>query len=227
VDGTEQGLPYIEIAPGVRLYDVRGRYSDTFGASRTEKIGYTIHHDAIPMVAGGIDGDLARLNAIHRYHTQSNGWGGIGYHRVISPAGRTYLIGGSGTQRAHVAGLNHLWIGYCFMGDWSNSRPPEAAMHALRTMIQWETDQRGVGMYMRPHKALNLGATVCPGGWAATDAWESIVLRPSEVLVLPQGEFLPEPTVAPSAAPPDVAAARVALDSAAAALKAARAALGG
>lgn len=215
-DGEEQGVPFTEIGQGVRLYDVRSRFSDAFGETRGEKIGYAIHHDATVMAdedknfnGTTIDEELDRLGVIHRHHTVNNGWGGIGYHRVIGLSGRVYLTGSSNTQRAHVEALNHKWIGYCFMGDWSNGRPSEPAMHALRTALQWETDQRGVPMQMAPHKRLTPG-TACPGGWADVTAWAGLTLTPST----------PVPTV-------DVEAALRALGDAETAIRAARAALGG
>ena len=182
VDGTEEGLAYTQVAPDVRLYDVRGRYSDGFGDGAVEKVGYAVHHDAVRLVLEPtIDAELERIAAIHRYHTTpapaGNGWGGIGYHRLIAPTGRVYLVGSSASQRAHVRGLNHLWIGVCFMGDFTESRPTLAAMNAFRVMLQWETDQRGVPMLVRAHKGLNPG-TVCPGDWAAPDAWATLTMQP-------------------------------------------------
>lgn len=193
--GTSQ-VPYHDIKDaagafvGVRVYDVRGLFSDGFGPTNVVvKIGYAIHHDAVLMAdedknfsGTTLDEDLDRIAVIHRYHTQTNGWAGIGYHRLISPAGRVFLVGGSASQRAHVAGLNHKWIGYCFMGDWSNGRPPQKATDALKAALQWETSLRGTagggGMLMAPHKRLNPGTTACPGGWAAKDAWEGLTLLP-------------------------------------------------
>jgi hypothetical protein len=51
-------------------------------------------------------------------------------------------------------------------------------MHAFRTALQWETDQRGVPMSIAPHKRLNTG-TVCPGAWAEVDAWSGLTLQPA------------------------------------------------
>ena len=178
-------LPYSDIAGGTRIYDVRHLFSDSFGPTNgVEKIGYAIHHDAAVMAdedknfnGTTMDEELDRIKVIHRTHVVDNGWGGIGYHRIIAPSGRVYLTGSSASQRAHAAALNHLWIGYCFMGDWSNGRPPEPAMASLRATLQWETNQRGVPMQMAPHKRLTPG-TSCPGGWAKVDAWQTLTLTP-------------------------------------------------
>jgi N-acetylmuramoyl-L-alanine amidase-like protein len=175
--GTEEGLAFVEVS-GVRIYDARqlvplAQYQDGI----IEKMGYAVHHDAVAFTGFSIAEEVGRIQVIDNYHRNHNGWPGIGYHRIIAPSGRVYLVGSSSTQRAHVLNLNHLWIGYCFLGDWTAGRPPEPAMLALRTALQWETNQRGMSMQMRPHKALTAG-TQCPGGWAAPDAWAGVVLNP-------------------------------------------------
>lgn len=179
VDGADEGIAFTELGAGVRLYDVRGRWSDSFDAgSGTEKTGYAVHHSVSPVGDGSLQGDLAQIGAIHDYHTQHHGWPGIGYHRVIGAGRRIYLIANSATVRAHVANLNHLWIGWCLLGDWSNERPDEDRMEALRRGTQWETDQRQRPMQLAPHKRVNAGSTACPGGWASQDAWAGVILQP-------------------------------------------------
>ena len=184
--GEQAGLPYLDVQ-NVRIFDARSlvplaQYADgTF-----EKIGYTVHHDVVPFDKLTFKDELERIQAIDTYHRNHNGWPGIGYHRVIAPSGRVYLVGGSATQRAHIAELNHLWIGYCLLGDWTNARPPEAQMNALIVATQWETNMRGVDMLVAPHKRLT--NTECPGSWAAKDAWATTVLKPTNQipLMLPQ-----------------------------------------
>jgi hypothetical protein len=195
--GSEAGMDYLEVS-GVRVYDARSlvplaQYTD----GGVEKTGYTVHHDAVPFGELTIGDEVARIQAIDQYHRNHNGWPGIGYHRVIAPSGRTYLVGSSSTQRAHVAGLNHLWIGYCLLGDWTDLRPPEEQMHALRVVTQWETDMRGVPMEIAPHKRVNLGSTACPGGWAAVDAWAGLMLQPGAPVVPPLPPAQPHPPIDP------------------------------
>jgi hypothetical protein len=177
--GSEHSYPYVDIGDGVRLFDVRGRWSDGFGeGSGTEKIGFAVHHAVGGLGSGTLESDLAIMDAIHNSHTVERGWEGIGYHRIIGAGKRAYLIGPSASVRAHVANLNHLWIGVCFLGTWTDSRPDEDRMTAFKRLVQWETDQRGMPMQLAPHKRLNLGSTACPGGWARQDAWLGTSLQP-------------------------------------------------
>lgn len=181
--GVEFGYPFVDIGDGVRVFDVRGRYSDHFdGGSGTEKIGFAVHHAVGGLGSGSLEGDLAVVDGIHAFHvtpeSQGRGWPGIGYHRIIGAGKRVYMVGSSASVRAHVANLNHLWIGVCFLGTWTNSRPDEDRMTAFKRLVQWETDQRGMPMQLAPHKRLNPGTTACPGGWAAIDAWQGTTLQP-------------------------------------------------
>lgn len=181
--GSERGYPFVDIGDGVRVFDVRGRWSDGYGeGSGTEKIGFAVHHAVGGLGAGTVEGDLSIIDEIHAYHVspepRGRGWPGIGYHRIIGAGKRVYLIGNSSGVRAHVANLNHLWIGVCFLGTWTDTRPDEDRMTAFKRFVQWETDQRGMPMQLAPHKRLNLGSTACPGSWAAQDAWLGTNLQP-------------------------------------------------
>jgi hypothetical protein len=185
--GVEEGVTFYDIGEGVRFFDVRGRWSDNFGDGSGEKIGYAVHHAGPPQALGDgtLAGDLAVMDAIHRFHTTpppaGRGWSGIAYHRMIGAGRRVYLTGSSGSQRAHVSGLNHRWIGVCFLGDWSNGRPDDDRMATFRQVLQWETNQRQVSMLIAPHKRLEVAGTACPGSWASIDSWNGVVLQPQPV----------------------------------------------
>ncbi|MGE3857273.1 MAG: peptidoglycan recognition family protein [Dehalococcoidia bacterium] len=231
--GRDVELPYQDIAGGCRVYDVRHLFPDLEAwVATVAKRGYTVHHDAVVMrdedrnySGTTLDEDLDRLGVIYRYHVNANGerpgeagWNGIGYHRVVSPAGRIFITGASSTHRAHAKGwdwdtsttYNHSWIGWCLMGDHSAARPPETQMRALRAGLQWETNQRGVEMALRPHKFLTPD-TDCPGSWAAVDAWHDVTLRPQAVEPPTAPPAAAEPAPAPPTGMSAVAVAKAAL----------------
>ncbi len=178
-DGDEAGTPFLTIGTGVHLFDLRGRWADSFGDSGpTEKIGYAVHHAVTGKGDGSLAGDLAILDAIAAYHITTRGWPGIGYHRAIGSGGRVYLLGSSASQRAHVSNLNHKWIGVCFLGTWTNSRPGDDRIDAFKRLIDWETARRGVTMLLAPHKRLEAVGTECPGSWTTVDSWADLVITP-------------------------------------------------
>ena len=193
----EAGLNFAELPEGVRVYDLRGRYSDGFGVNPTAKIGYAVHHAGPPHAVGDgtLTGDLRVIDGIHAFHTgPERQWAGIGYHRIIGSGRRIFLVGDSDTQRAHVALLNHQWIGWCILGNWETSRPDEDRIRALIVGTQWETNQRGLVMALAPHKRLNPGTTACPGGWASMSSWDGLQLTP-------QADPAPTPPPAPGPDP--------------------------
>jgi len=187
-DGSEEGMAFKNLPNGVRIFDARHLWSDGFGGgSPLEKIGYAVHHAVTELGNGTIRGDLAIIGAIHAWHTGTpgNGWPGIGYHRIIGTGKRIYMVGASSSVRAHVSNLNHKWIGWCFLGNWANGRPPADMIEAFTVGTQWETDQRGVEMQLAPHKRLEAAGTECPGSWAFVDSWKDITLKPKSALPAP------------------------------------------
>lgn len=189
IDGQEAGLNFSDLGDGVRLFDTRGAWSDGFGTGGpVEKIGYAVHHAVGSLGDGSLGSDLALISAIHAHHTNTNGWAGIGYHRIIGSGRRIYYISSSAMQRAHVLNLNHQWIGWCFLGTWTFQRPDDDRMVAFRRGIQWETDQRQQSMLLAPHKRLVPG-TECPGSWAPVHSWQDLVIQPSPPVVP-----IPDPT---------------------------------
>lgn len=105
----------------------------------------TIHHTA---VAAGRD-RAASVRAIYNYHTNTMGWGDIGYHLIIDPEGRIYQ-GRGGTPAGnpvfqfppvggiappivtggHVGGFNNGNIGISLLGDFTWSPPTAAAVRS-------------------------------------------------------------------------------------------------
>lgn len=120
-----------------------------------------IHHTAAP--------DSQTPNEIANFHINSNGWGGIGYHFVISKEGVVYYVGDISTARANVANLNEQVIGICLTGNFTGQEPTSEQINSARllcdffinnysplTNVQsWEA--------VKGHKELPGQSTACPG----------------------------------------------------------------
>lgn len=126
-----------------------------------------IHHSASPDTQTPIE--------IANYHTRSNGWGGIGYHFVITKDGTVYYVGDIATARANVANLNEQVIGICLVGNFTSGRVPTAeqidSTHKLCDFfINNYPDFSGINSWeaISGHKELPGQATTCPG-----DDWPS------------------------------------------------------
>lgn len=145
-----------------------------------------IHHTAGP--------DTQTPTEIANYHINNNGWGGIGYHFLISKDGIVYYVGDISTARANVANLNDQVIGICLIGNFTQGREPQSAQldsanklcdffinnyPLLSNLDSWDK--------VRGHKDLPGQSTVCPG-----DSWQN--WRPRLITAASSVPIPPTPT---------------------------------
>lgn len=119
-----------------------------------------IHHSAGPDTQGPDD--------IARYHVHNRGWGGVGYHFIITPNGNCYYVGDLTTARAHVRNYNHSALGICLIGTFMNGcqpTPPQinSAHHLCSRLLFHTPALPGINGWddIVGHK--QLAATACPG----------------------------------------------------------------
>jgi len=133
------------------------------------KIGYAVHHSVTTPPDCDESEEILHLDAIAAYHRRQFRVD-FGYHVAVFPCGHSYRCGALGTQRAHVAGLNHMWDGLVFIGT---GRPTDAALLEASSIVQ---GQRIVG-----HKDLPNQQTACPGDWDVSVVGEQMLSRPLSV----------------------------------------------
>lgn len=119
-----------------------------------------IHHAGFP------EGDKdSSAQELHKFHQQTNGWAGIGYHYVIRKDGtieqgrRPQMIG------AHAYQHNKNSIGICVAGNFNLAKPQAAQMDSLKLLTAWlcqryKLNPMGKGVIVG-HRDLN--DTTCPG----------------------------------------------------------------
>ncbi len=153
---------------GDRFHDVRAtlpRHATArFGALDLTKVAaYAVHH-----TAGARD---QAVEAIARYHVDTNGWAGIGYHLVVRQ-GHVYYAGAVDTARAHVFGRNHELIGISVTGDYTQAQPAADDVAAARVVVAALDAVLGRKPRIDGHGALALAGhgTACPGRWQAIAA---------------------------------------------------------
>lgn len=125
----------------------------------SDQIKYLVIHHSVTKHEATPD-DIALLH-------KNRGWGGIGYHFVITKDGMVYYVGDIGTARANVADMNEQVIGICMVGDFTQYLPSDEQIVSCHLLCKfflfsapsipsvngWE-DVVG-------HKELQ--ATACPG----------------------------------------------------------------
>ena len=119
-----------------------------------------IHHAGFP------DGDKdSSAEEIHKFHQETNGWAGIGYHFVIRKDGKIERGRKLDAVGAHAYHHNKNSVGICVAGNFDFVKVPDVQMDSLKLLTAWlcqkfklKPMKRGV---IVGHRELN--DTACPG----------------------------------------------------------------
>ena len=95
------------------------------------------------------------------YHIHNNGWPGIGYHYVISKAGKIVQTQFLKTVSFHTSGQNTRSVGICLTGNYDTQEPPAAQLDACVKLIKYLEDKLGRPLAIAGHNAYS--AKSCPG----------------------------------------------------------------
>lgn len=98
---------------------------------------------------------------VARYHVQTKGWPGIGYHFGITPDGKVAYLGDINTIRYHAGDANTNSLGICFMGNFVTDTPTTAALNAYAQLRA--TLEKFLGRTLIAFGHRDVGLTVCPG----------------------------------------------------------------
>lgn len=125
----------------------------------------SIHHTYEPADDGG--DAAARMRQIQAFHIDTNGWCDIGYHFVVSQAGKIYQ-GRSDERRpaAHVANQNSGNVGICLIGDFMKNPPKSAQFEAASRILAWVTTTYDIPLEpsaVKGHRQWPGQSTSCPG----------------------------------------------------------------
>ncbi len=177
---TAEPAPTPQPQPGGNMYTTIGngyqvidRRSDLLrsGAYPRRDLGLVkwiaIHHSGTP-------GDCS-AESIARYHVQTNGWPGAGYHLLVHPDGRTEMMNDLDRACFNVAYRNAETIGVCLAGDFSQAPPPAAQLAATKRLVAelqfalgWFCPAVGHGEIADPRSP-----SACPG--ATWPQWKAAV----------------------------------------------------
>lgn len=99
------------------------RYIDYGVKSKTD---IAIHHSLTK---------TGSAEAFARYHVNSLGWPGIGYHFVIEKDGTIKYCNSLGLKTYHVGNSNRFALGICLTGDFRYEEPTAAQKDSLRKLV--------------------------------------------------------------------------------------------
>lgn len=152
----------------------QARVSNMNRMGRVQRV--TVHHSATVVRGTSTATSIAAIRGIQRHHQQQNGWGDIGYHYLIDPAGRVWTGRGIEWQGAHAGdpSRNRANVGICLLGSFvpnEQGAPPPAQLAALEALlVSLCVEHRLEPSDILTHKELK--DTACPGPYvqAAVEA---------------------------------------------------------
>jgi len=89
----------------------------------------------------------AVLRSIWNFHTNTNGWGDIGYNWIVAPDGSVYQgrawVGQTdqNVRGAHMCSCNSNKAGICLLGNFTNNFPTQNAYSSLIRLLGWKATE--------------------------------------------------------------------------------------
>ncbi|MEZ6017037.1 MAG: peptidoglycan recognition family protein [Planctomycetota bacterium] len=128
----------------------------------------TVHHSALDGGDGSLAASIQAVKQIQRDHVTNRGYGDIGYHYLIDPAGRVFEGRSLDWQGAHsgssTSGRNNnpKNVGICLLGDFEVTTPTPAALATLDRMVsEIRAHYKLPASAVKPHSYWK--GTLCPG----------------------------------------------------------------
>ena len=119
---------------------------------KTELI--VVHHAAMPLTTTRED-----IQDLHL----TNGWAGIGYHKLVFADGKAAEGRPENVVGAHALGVNQRSLGIVLVGDFSKERPSMAQLQGAANLTRKLMEKYHVTLEnVKPHRAVTEG-TDCPG----------------------------------------------------------------
>ncbi len=128
----------------------------------------TIHHSAMRLDNPSTSAAADAIFQIQRNHQRDQGYGDIGYHFMIDPAGRIWSARDISWQGAHARAENNRGnVGVCLLGNFvpggRGQTPSPYQVRTLQAFTAWLCDRYRIPVeQIYTHR--EMVATECPGG---------------------------------------------------------------
>uniref|UniRef100_A0A1V1FYX0 Peptidoglycan-recognition protein n=1 Tax=Reticulitermes speratus TaxID=60591 RepID=A0A1V1FYX0_9NEOP len=122
-----------------------------------------IHHGGSNAYCSTQTSCAAIVRSYQNHHIDTNGWNDIGYNFVVGEDGNVYEGRGWDNFGAHEPAYNSRSIGICIIGDFTARLPNQAALNAVRQLIQCGVEKNKIrsNYSLKGHR--QGGSTSCPG----------------------------------------------------------------
>lgn len=148
---------------------LRSRTDWTAGTSSLDKLRRMDRYDRLTVHHSGGEQfrDRSEVAAVQRLQGMlaehsSRGYGDVGYHFVIDPAGRVWEGRSLAFEGAHVSSQNEANVGIVVLGDYERQELVKAQQDSMRLLIGCIRDHYGIKLH-RIYGHSDLGSSVCPG----------------------------------------------------------------
>lgn len=140
-------------------------------AARLDPMGriyrVTIHHSAMYLRDSSPNASAGQIRRIQHEHMQGRGYGDIGYHYLIDPAGRVWEGRDLRWQGAHARGNNNVGnVGICLLGNFvrgsEGQRPTSQQVTSLQQLTRALLARHGIAPE-QIHNHSDFVSTECPG----------------------------------------------------------------
>ncbi|MBP9773279.1 MAG: N-acetylmuramoyl-L-alanine amidase [Candidatus Peribacteraceae bacterium] len=139
-----------------------------------------VHHTALEVQKTGRTA-VDRVRALYAYHTNSLGWGDVGYNFVIDESGQIYegKYGGRFVVGGHSYCNNINTLGVALMGNFELEQPSQKQVQALQWLLKSLSQEYGINVgsatnfhgksfASRIIRHRDVLSTACPGYYLAT-----------------------------------------------------------
>jgi hypothetical protein len=184
-DSMRSGYPKPPVVSRTAWGNPHGQNSPNWIPVYTDVSHIFVHHTA---TSNHMSDWAAQVRNVWNYHTNTLGWGDIGYNYLIDPNGVIYegRAGGDNVRSGHAGTYNTNSMGISLLGCFhptgcpnSPTTPTQAALNSLTELIAWKSAQRGIdptlssthphtGQYLPNvvgHRQAPGMSTVCPGDY--------------------------------------------------------------
>ena len=129
-----------------------------YGRGVLSSIRYIVVHHGAALGDG-----LPRIRAYARYHVESLGWPGIGYHFGVTKDGTIYRTNPLEVISYHVGGYTSRSVGVVLVGHYDVEDPPSEQMAAAKHLCAWLCSTLGLGPEsVRGHREFPGAHKTCP-----------------------------------------------------------------